>query len=238
MILMLLTLPPSSSVPLTTKAGQKYKFSDAGSDASKSVARKKTTMKKENDKEEDKDKEKAKEEEVLGKLSDMALDAAPSKEPLPKSSTNSDVSTSGVVPESKESLPGPLVGDACDKAGSKDDVTSDAEPLPTSEVLDDRSGEVDFDPMDDGAKANEELVLQSSSAPDKDVSMTYDVKKTSLPSDPHTPGASQTLRLCQLLLCLLSFASLRFFSPMLLTLTRTLLRVILLLLELFLASPA
>ena len=182
----------------------KYGFSDHGSDGSKPMARKKAEVKKEEEQaqETEQEKEQEKEDEVIGKLSHMAidpvpskeplpkdtplLDAVPSKEPLPKSSSSVDAADN----DSKESFPGPMVDAA--PSGSVNVDSFEAEPLPFSEKLQDHTGEADFDPMED-SKGNEELMLESTSAPDKDVSMTSDVKKTSLPSGRSGFGISQTL---------------------------------------------
>ena len=69
----------------------KYGFSDHGSDGSKPMARKKAEVKKEEEsaKEKEQEKEQEKEDEVIGKLSHMAIDPVPSKEPLPKGHSSS-----------------------------------------------------------------------------------------------------------------------------------------------------
>ena len=183
----------------------KYGVSDHGSDGSKPMARKKAEVKKEDEsaKEKEQEKEQEKEDEVIGKLSHMAIDTVPSKEPLPKDAPLLDAvpskeplpgssSSSSVKPaggDSKESCPGPMV-DAT-PSGSVHVDSFEAEPLPSSEKIHDHTGEADFDPMED-SKGNEELTLESSAAPDKDVSMG-DVKKTSLPSGRSVFGISQTL---------------------------------------------
>ena len=165
----------------------KHGFSDSGSDASKPMARKKAEVKKEEEaKEKEQEKEQEKEDEVLGKLSHMAIELVPTKEPLPKTTPPLDAAAN----DSKESFPGPMVDAA--SSGSKDVDSFEAEPLPSSEKLRDLTGEADFEPMED-SKGDEELMLESSSVPDKDVSMTSDVKKTSLPSGRSVFGASQTL---------------------------------------------
>ena len=162
---------------------------------SRVIARKKAEVMKEEESSKEKDQEK--EEEVIGKLSHMAIDPVPSEEPLPKaldavpskeplpgsSSSCVDVADG----DSKESFPSQMVD-----APPSDPVHVDsfeAEPLPSSEQIRDHTGEADFEPE---SKGNEELMLQASAPQDKDVSMG-DVKKTSLPSGRSVFGISQTL---------------------------------------------